>query len=250
MAHGGGNGISPVDAKAKSAQEGILCLTGRWFSTNRLPRLNAMKEANSPAGPAYRIQTPRLVLRCWDPTDAPLLSEALAESIEHLKPWMPWVHEEPKAVTERVQTLRRFRGQFDLNKDFVYGIFSPDESAVLGGSGLHTRVGEGIREIGFWIRARETGKGYATEATMALTRVAILVDKVRRVEVRCDPKNERSAAVARKAGFQYEGTLRGATVDVSGEARDTMVWSQVAVDYDVATELQVSAFDACGSRLL
>ena len=28
-------------------------------------------------GPAYRIHTQRLVLRCWQPTDAPLLKAAI-----------------------------------------------------------------------------------------------------------------------------------------------------------------------------
>ena len=34
----------------------------------------------------YRIETERLVLRCYEPDDAPLLKEAVDESIEHLLP--------------------------------------------------------------------------------------------------------------------------------------------------------------------
>ncbi|TLN26019.1 N-acetyltransferase, partial [bacterium] len=41
-------------------------------------------------GPAYRVVSDRLVIRCWNPEDAPLLKEALADSVEHLKPFMPW----------------------------------------------------------------------------------------------------------------------------------------------------------------
>ena len=37
----------------------------------------------------YRIETGRLVLRCYEPDDAPLLKEAVDASIEHLLPWMP-----------------------------------------------------------------------------------------------------------------------------------------------------------------
>ena len=68
--------------------------------------------------PAYRINTPRLVLRCWDPADATLLSTAISESLDHLRPWMPWVQEEPQPIDARVNRLRRFRGDFDLDRDY------------------------------------------------------------------------------------------------------------------------------------
>ena len=52
-------------------------------------------------GPAYRIHTQRLVLRCWQPTDAPLLKAAIDASLEHLRPWLPWAQHEPKTSTGR-----------------------------------------------------------------------------------------------------------------------------------------------------
>ena len=51
---------------------------------------------------------------------------------------MPWAHDEPQSLDEKVALLRLFRGNFDLGQDFVYGVFSADESEVLGGTGLHT----------------------------------------------------------------------------------------------------------------
>ena len=91
--------------------------------------------------PAYRITTERLLVRCWSPGDAPLLKEAVDTSLDHLRPWLPWARHEPQTLAEKVALLRRFRGQFDLGEDFVYGILEPDEGRVLGGTGLHTRVG-------------------------------------------------------------------------------------------------------------
>src|SRR5512146_1287508 len=113
-------------------------------------------------GPAYRIVTRRLVLRCWDPKDVFLLKQAVEQSVDHLRTFMPWAHAEPVELQTRIDRLRRWRGMFDLGQDFVYGIFSPDESCVLGGSGLHTRVGEGAREIGYWIHKDFTNQGLAT----------------------------------------------------------------------------------------
>ena len=43
-----------------------------------------------------------------------------------------------------------------------------------------------------------TSEGLATEIAAALTRVAFEVHQVNRVEIRCDPSNSPSAAVAKK----------------------------------------------------
>jgi RimJ/RimL family protein N-acetyltransferase len=152
-------------------------------------------------GPAYRIVTQRLVVRCWEPHDAPLLKEAIDSSLEHLRAWMPWARHEPQALAEKVELLREFRGQFDLGADSIYAIFDAAETCVLGGTGLHPRIGPGGLEIGYWIRADAVGCGYATESTAALTRIAFEVADVDRVEIRCAPANHASAAIPPKLGY-------------------------------------------------
>lgn len=202
--------------------------------------------------PAYRIHTPRLVLRCWEPADAPRMKEAIDASLEHLRPWMPWAHHEPEAVDAKVQRLRRFRGHFDLNDDFVYGVFDGDEHAVLGGTGLHPRVGAGALEIGYWIHADHVNRGYATELSAALTKVAFEIHRVQRVEIHCDSLNVASASVPRKLAFTHEGTLRQRTETAAGEPRDTMVWTLLADEYPAspAHDAEIQAFDVVGRRLL
>ena len=157
-------------------------------------------------GPAYRIVTPRLVLRCWDPRDAPLLKDAIDSSLDHLRAWMPWARHEPQTLAQKVELLREFRGQFDLGADSIYGIFDAGEERVLGGTGLHPRIGPGGLEIGYWIRADAAGRGFATESTAALTRVAFEVAGVERVEIRCAPENHASAEIPRKLGYSEEAT--------------------------------------------
>ncbi|HEU0079168.1 MAG TPA: GNAT family protein [Longimicrobiaceae bacterium] len=205
----------------------------------------------SAPGPAYRVHTPRLVIRCWDPRDATLLSAAVEASLEHLRGWMPWAAAEPKELDARIEDLRRFRGNFDLGVDFMYGIFDHAEARVLGGTGLHTHAGE-RREIGYWIHADHVGRGLATEAAAALTRVAFQVERVRRLEIRCDPRNTRSWAIPAKLGFRHEATLRGDVVAPDGGPRDTMVWGLLADEFpgSPAHEAVVEAFDAAGRRIL
>lgn len=86
----------------------------------------------SGSGLAYRIRTERTIVRCWNPTDAVLLKEAIDSSLDHLRPWMSWAEQEPTEIDAKVQLLRGFRGRFDLGQDFAYGIFDLDEQKVLG----------------------------------------------------------------------------------------------------------------------
>jgi RimJ/RimL family protein N-acetyltransferase len=157
----------------------------------------------------YRIETERLVIRCYDPaTDAPLLKEAVDSSIHHLRPWMPWAENEPQTIEEKVTLLRSFRAGFDADENYAYGIFARDESRQLGGAGLHPRSGPGSLEIGYFIRADSVRQGYATEIAAVLTRVGIEICGAERVDIQIEPANEASLGVPRKLGFTLEGTLR------------------------------------------
>jgi RimJ/RimL family protein N-acetyltransferase len=166
---------------------------------------------------------------------------------------MPWTLGEPQSLEEKVALLRGFRGRFDLGEDFIYGVFAPDGSQVVGGTGLHTRLGEGALEIGYWIRESRVGEGLATELSAALTRVAFEVCGVDRVEIRVDPANERSAAVPRKLGFREEATLRRRLpAGEDGEPRDVVVYTLFRDGFPgtPAASAELEAFDALGARVL
>ncbi len=191
--------------------------------------------------------------RCWEPRDAPLLKEAVDSSLDDLRQWMPWARNEPQTLEEKVQLLRRFRGQFDLGETFVYGLFSSDESEVVGGSGLHTRAGEGAFEIGYWIRSSRAGQGLATGVTAALTRVGFEVCEVDRIEIHCEPANERSMRIPRKLGYAEEARLRRRLyAPPDGEPRDVVVFSLFRDTYagTPAASAELEAFDAAGVRVL
>ena len=205
-----------------------------------------------PDGPAYRIVTRRLLVRCWDPADAAMVKESVDANLEHLRPWMPWAMNEPTDIAARIQWLRKSRGEIDLGKDFTYGIFDPDQTIVIGGTGLHTRLGPQAREIGYWIRKDHAGQGLATEVAAALTRVAFVVDGVTRVEIRCDPRNTGSAAIPRKLGFQHEATLRRRILGSDGQPRDAMIWTLLSDEFPAspAATAEIEAYDVAGRRVL
>jgi len=206
----------------------------------------------STKGPAYRIKTERTIVRCWCPKDAPLLKEAIDSSLDHLRPWMPWAENEPEDVSAKIDRIRRFRGRFDLGEEFVYGIFDLDETIVIGGTGLHRRVGPDAFEIGYWIRADQVNRGLATEVSAALTKVAFEIQGVNRVEIHCDPNNLRSAAVPRKLGYTHEATLRDRIRLPDGSYRDSMIWTLLRRDYprSEAASANIEAFDVLDKRVL
>ena len=203
-------------------------------------------------GPAYRIETARLVIRCWHPADAPLLAAAITASVDHLRPWMPWAHSEPEALQAKIDRLRRFRGSFDLGQDYIYAIFDAAEQMVLGGTGLHPRIGDHAREIGYWIHQDYAGQGLASEASAALIKVSFEIEQLERIEIRCEPGNAQSAAIPRKLGFTHEATLRSRLPFLDQPLRDVMIWSLFRSDYPTspAASVEIKAFDVVGRVLL
>lgn len=207
------------------------------------------------ATPPYRIETDRLVIRCYEPGDAPLLKVAVDASIEHLLPFMPWARFEPQSLEQKVELLRAFRGQFDADENYIYGIFSRDASELLGGSGFHKRGNEGSLEIGYWVAAAAIGQGIATEATAVQTRAAIELCGLHRIDIQVEPDNERSLKIPRKLGFTLEGTLRRRLdphID-GGPRRDSMLFTMLAEELADAgapcLAYEYAAYDAAGNRM-
>ena len=200
---------------------------------------------------AYKIETERLVIRCYKPTDAPKIQEAITQSLDHLLPWMPWAKNEPESLDAKISRLRLFRGQFDLGQDYVFGIFNKSETELIGSTGLHTDVGKNAREIGYWINVKFIGQGFATEAVTALTKVGFEIEHLERIEIRCAPDNVRSQSIPRKLGYKLEATLKNRIKDTSGNFRDVMIWTMFKSDYETSPirELDLKAFDIMGRTI-
>jgi RimJ/RimL family protein N-acetyltransferase len=201
----------------------------------------------------YRLTTERLVLRCWEPRDAPLVKAAIDASLEHLRPWMPWAHDDPVPLPEMVERLKGFRARFDRGEDFIYGILDQAETTALGSSGLHRRAGEGALEIGYWIRAGRLREGLAGEAAAALTRAAFDLHGVDRVDVLVDPDNAPSLAVPRRLGFVEEATLRRrvARRPAGTPPGDVTIFSLLEEEFRASplAAFPLKAYDAAGTAL-
>lgn len=165
---------------------------------------------------------------------------------------MPWAEDEPEELAAKVRRLRGMRDRFEQGEDFIYGTFSPDETAVLGGAGLHKRIGAHGLEIGYWIHVDPINQGLATEIAAALIRAGFELHGVKRLEIHCDPANAPSAAVPRKLGYAHVETVRETRAASPGGERDTMVWRPLRKDYphSAAAAYEIEAFDKAGECLL
>lgn len=160
------------------------------------------------------------------------MAVVIAQSLSHLRPWMPWAQDAPTAESSEM-VVRRMQADFITRSDLCFQIYArkPDGSAgrLLGGTGLH-RIDWTVRkfEIGYWIRPEAAGKGHVSEAVGLLAALAFDRLGARRVEIRCDARNLKSRAVAERCGFALEGVLRCDALGVDGQARDTAVYARIA----------------------
>lgn len=175
--------------------------------------------------PRARLESGRFVLRAWEPGDAPRLASAVRESREHLMAWTPWVVERFDLELPALEAfLDGYRAAFREGREFLYAILDASERELLGGIGLYPRVGPGALEIGYWLHVAATGRGIATEATALLTREAIEVCGASRVEIRCDERHERSAAIPRRLGYHLAAMIPIEPAPADGRSSQLQVW--------------------------
>ena len=177
------------------------------------------------------IETGAFVIRRALPGDGAALCAAVTASQAELRPWMPWAQQETD-VEQSEAVVRRMHGDFGLRTDLPMLVFErrPDgsEGRLVGGTGLHRIDWDVPRcEIGYWRRSGCGGLGVAVTAARAMTRLAFDHLAARRVEIRMDARNWRSARVAESAGYSFEGLLRQDARAPDGSVRDTRVYSRV-----------------------
>jgi len=173
------------------------------------------------------IESERLVLRAPRVGDGATVNEAVVESIDALRPWMPWAKTTP-TVDDSERNAREAIAKWRLRSDLPLFLWRKSDGVFVGGSGLH-RIDWSVPrfEIGYWCRTSLERQGLVTEAVRSVARMAFDVLHARRVEIRCDARNVRSARVAERAGFVFEARLRNEALAIDGQVRDTLVFALV-----------------------
>jgi RimJ/RimL family protein N-acetyltransferase len=100
---------------------------------------------------------------------------------------------------------------------------------VVGQCGVGVDRHRDAGEAFYWVAAPARGRGIARNALGLVVQYAFGALALARVELKIDPANAPSQAVARGAGFTYEGTLRS-DQPFKGRRMDSQVWSRLPSD--------------------
>jgi ribosomal-protein-serine acetyltransferase len=148
----------------------------------------------------------QIYLRPFRMEDADLVFRTARENFEHLRSYMHWMVPD-YSLRSAQEFIAASLAAANEKKSLGFGIFK--EEHLLGSIGfVKFDWTAKSTEIGYWIAKSEEGKGLISKACETLINYALRELGINRIEIRCASENTRSAAVARRLGFQKEGVLR------------------------------------------
>jgi ribosomal-protein-serine acetyltransferase len=147
--------------------------------------------------PAELLRHDRVQLRRWRCSDADVAYRVVAESLDHLMPWMPWA--DGYSPDSSLEFVTRCEREWAEGQAYNYAISAG--GSTIGSCGLMRRIGPGALEIGYWIHRSWTGQGLATMAAAALLGEAFALPGIQVVEIHHDEANKASGGVPRRLGF-------------------------------------------------
>jgi RimJ/RimL family protein N-acetyltransferase len=139
---------------------------------------------------------------------------ALEETRSMLELWVPDIglRRSTAEVRSGLQILERHQAHGDSS---VLGVWSRRSGHFLGEVGVyHLDRGAAVGEVGYWLRARAQGHGYATEALGTLLTYARNELGVHRFEAHIAADNTASRRVAERLGF-LKAARRAEEVDTT-----------------------------------
>jgi len=175
----------------------------RKSGASRHPRLRKSGAIREPWFRGTRLETPRLLLREFELSDAIALEGILGDPVTMEYYPAPF----PRAEVE--EWIRRNRGRY---RDCGFGIWAmllKDSGELIGDCGCFVREleelgGNAEFEMGWHVRRDLWGRGYATEAAQACIGYAFSSLDAKRIIAMVRPENKSSCRVAEKIGMNCE----------------------------------------------
>ncbi|MFI7098385.1 GNAT family N-acetyltransferase [Streptomyces sp. NPDC050161] len=181
------------------------------------------------------LTTERLVLRPFAPSDAAAVHAACQDP--DIPRWTP-VPSPYSFQDAEIFVGTRCPESWRQDTEYSFAVCSRQDGALIGAMSLvrlaQLRAPGHQAELGYWTAKERRGRGYTAEAARAVARWAFHDLGVERLEWLAEAGNEGSRAVARKAGFHMEGTLRAKLVR-AGTRRDMWIGSLLPSDLPDST---------------
>ena len=154
------------------------------------------------------VTTERLVLNQPNQSDLDLIVEYCRDPIFERYMATPWLYEPEHAETFVAVTVPT---AWQSDTEYTWALRTGGE--FLGLVGFRTT----ISMIDFWLGARQRGRGYMTEAVMAVA--DWLFDSgTSSIDWECVVGNSASASIARRVGFTFTGEAPGDVMSRTGVA--------------------------------
>ena len=196
-------------------------MTDRESST---PQAAALEPALLAGRAPREILTERLLMRPPRLADAAAVNRAIVESEAEISPWLPWAVPLPE-VADTEAFCERAAREFTAGTSLAYLLFERNSGEFVGGCGIpRLDWAAPMFELGYWCSTRYSGSGFIREATLALARMAFADLGAARLELRIEPGNRRSRALATRLGFVEEACLRRCARNTAGELTDLVVY--------------------------
>ncbi|MBN9378078.1 MAG: hypothetical protein BGO14_01135 [Chlamydiales bacterium 38-26] len=156
------------------------------------------------------LNSVRLCIRPHQRGDEILLTEAITDSFDLLHEWMDWAAtpqtlDKTKAYIE--YSIKCWSEEFPRELPLL--IFNTSQTQLLGAIAFNA-IDWKIPsfEIGYWVNTHYSSQGFITEAVNILTQYAFSTWQAKRLEIRCDTENKKSAAIPERLGFQLEAHFK------------------------------------------
>lgn len=157
------------------------------------------------------IKTDRLELLVPKAGMGKAVQKAILDGYDDNIKWLGW-EQTPPTIDQVEAECREDHAQFILRKLIRYVIFDKENGKVLGRCAYPPfQVNWKIPQFGisYFIRKSERRKGYASEASLAMAKMAFQKLNAQKVEIYCDDENISSKKVPEKLGFKLEYTQKG-----------------------------------------
>ncbi|MET7300592.1 GNAT family N-acetyltransferase [Embleya sp. NPDC005575] len=150
------------------------------------------------ARPRRTIECEDFVLRCWrGQGDFAAAFELIEESLDHLRPWEPWVARHSEENTRDL--LAKFESRWATGDVYNYAIAK--DGTLIGMCQSSRGIEPQGRRMGYWLHPAATGQGIATRATATMVTEMFTLPDVEYLEIAHDVANVSSAAIPRRLGF-------------------------------------------------
>jgi ribosomal-protein-serine acetyltransferase len=171
---------------------------------------------------------PGITMRLLERRHASTFFDFIEEGRSNFEDWIPFVSKTKSVETAEAKIMSFLQALKD-GTGYFWGLWDDDKII---GLILIKDIDGGAKtaEIGYMIDKKYEGMGIMRQSCEAMIDFIFEELKLNKIVLCCDDMNERSVAIARRFGFEHEGTLKESML-INDMLRNTMHWGLLKKNY-------------------